>query len=125
MRKASIDLGTNTALLLIADVEGGVVRSVYHDQSTMVRLGQEVDRTRRLHPDAVGRTMACLRGYAARIAGSGIRPSDAICVATAADPNAAPNAPLTNTERGKLLDMLNRLKDKRQINLTDKLVWLL
>ena len=83
MRKASIDLGTNTALLLIADVEGGVVRSVYHDQSTMVRLGQEVDRTRRLHPDAVGRAMACLRGYAARIAGSGIRPSDAICVATA------------------------------------------
>jgi len=83
MRKASIDLGTNTALLLVAEVEGGVVRSVFHDQSTMVRLGQEVDRTRRLHPDAVARTMACLRGYAAKAASFGVKPSEVIAVATA------------------------------------------
>jgi exopolyphosphatase/guanosine-5'-triphosphate,3'-diphosphate pyrophosphatase len=83
MRKASIDLGTNTALLLVADVDGGAVRTVLHDQSTMVRLGQGVDQTRRLHPDAVARTMACMRGYAAKVAGLGIKPSDVICVATA------------------------------------------
>lgn len=83
MRKASIDLGTNTALLLVADVEGGSVRTVLHDQSTMVRLGQEVDRTRRLHPDAMARTMACLRGYAAKAVNLGVKPSDVVCVATA------------------------------------------
>ena len=83
MRKASIDLGTNTALLLVAEVDGGEVRSVLHDQSTMVRLGQNVDLTKRLHPDAVVRTLACLRGYAARVIGFGVKPSDVICVATA------------------------------------------
>jgi len=83
MRKASIDLGTNTALLLVADVDRGVVKETLHDQSTMVRLGQEVDRTRRLHPDAVARTMGCLRGYAAKVIGFGIKPSDVIAVATA------------------------------------------
>lgn len=83
MRKASIDLGTNTALLLVAEVADGAVRGVHHDQSTMVRLGQEVDRTRRLHPDAIARTMACLRGYAAKAASFGVKPSDVVCVATA------------------------------------------
>lgn len=83
MRKASIDLGTNTALLLVADVEGRKVRTVLHDQSTMVRLGQGVDRSRKLHPDAVGRTMACLRGYAAKVAGFGVKPSEVVAVATA------------------------------------------
>lgn len=83
MRKASIDLGTNTAMLLVADVDKGGVRDVLHDQSTLVRLGQGVDRARRLHPDAVVRTMACLRGYAAKAVGFGIRPSDVIAVATA------------------------------------------
>ncbi len=83
MRKASIDLGTNTALLLVAEVEGGAVRTVVHDQTTMVRLGQEVDRTRRLHPDAIARTLGCLRGYAARAAALGVKPSEVVGVATA------------------------------------------
>jgi exopolyphosphatase/guanosine-5'-triphosphate,3'-diphosphate pyrophosphatase len=85
MLKASIDLGTNTCLLLVADWDAGrreVVR-VLHDQSTMVRLGQGVDRSKRLHPDAIARTRACLRGYAAKMAALGVKPSDAICVATA------------------------------------------
>ena len=83
MRKAAIDLGTNTALLLVADVEDGAVRATLHDQSMMVRLGQEVDRTHRLHPDAVARTLACLRGYAAKATAMGVKPSDVVCVATA------------------------------------------
>jgi exopolyphosphatase/guanosine-5'-triphosphate,3'-diphosphate pyrophosphatase len=85
MRKASIDLGTNTCLLLIADFDAATKRVVktIHDQSTMVRLGQGVDRTHRLHPDAVERTRACLRGYAAKLAASGLKPSETICVATA------------------------------------------
>lgn len=88
MRKASIDLGTNTCLLLVAEVanegaEAGTVRETLLDLSTMVRLGQEVDRTRRLHPDAMGRTLGCLRGYAAKVTGYGVKPSEVVCVATA------------------------------------------
>lgn len=85
MLKASIDLGTNTCLLLIADYDPskGQVTRVLHDQSTMVRLGQGVDQTKRLHPDAVERTRACLRGYAAKMAAMGLKPSEAVCVATA------------------------------------------
>jgi exopolyphosphatase/guanosine-5'-triphosphate,3'-diphosphate pyrophosphatase len=85
MLKASIDLGTNTCLLLVADFDSTTKRVVrtLHDQSTMVRLGQGVDRTKRLHADAVERTRACLRGYAAKMASLGLKPSEAICVATA------------------------------------------
>src|SRR5690606_6099425 len=85
MLKASIDLGTNTCLLLVADYDSSrkEVARVLHDQSTMVRLGQGVDRSRRLHPEAIERTRACLRGYAAKIAAFGLKPSEAICVATA------------------------------------------
>jgi exopolyphosphatase/guanosine-5'-triphosphate,3'-diphosphate pyrophosphatase len=83
--RASIDLGTNTCLLLVAECDPNtheVVR-VLHDQSTMVRLGQGVDRSGELHPDAIERTRACLRGYAAKIAAMGLKPSSAVCVATA------------------------------------------
>lgn len=85
MLKASIDLGTNTCLLLVADVEPatGKVTKVLHDQSTMVRLGQGVDRTKRLHPDAVVRTRACIKGYASKLITLGLKPSEAICVTTA------------------------------------------
>ncbi len=85
MLKASIDLGTNTCLLLIADFDSvrKVAVRVLHDQSTMVRLGQGVDQSKRIHPDAAARTLSCLRGYAAKLAATGVRPSDAICVATA------------------------------------------
>lgn len=85
MLKASIDLGTNTCLLLIADYDPAikVVAKVLHDQSTMVRLGQGVDQTGRLHSDAIERTRGCLHGYAAKLAAMGLKPSDTICVATA------------------------------------------
>lgn len=85
MLRASIDLGTNTCLLLVADVEAttGKVTRVLHDQSTLVRLGQGVDQTKRLHPDAVSRTRACIKGYASKLITLGLKPTDAICVTTA------------------------------------------
>lgn len=91
MLKASIDLGTNTCILLIADYSSDrkVVTRVLHDQSTMVRLGQGVDQSKRIHPDAAARTLACLRGYAAKLAATGLKPSDTVCVATATARDAA------------------------------------
>jgi len=63
VRVAVVDLGTNTCRLFLAEVTGGVVRQEAR-VTTVVRLGQGVDETGRLHPDAVARTHACLGGYA-------------------------------------------------------------
>ncbi|MBC8553379.1 MAG: Ppx/GppA family phosphatase, partial [Candidatus Brocadiales bacterium] len=53
MLKASIDLGTNTCLLLIAEVEMGYVKKVMGDYARIVRLGEGVDKTGCLQSDAV------------------------------------------------------------------------
>jgi exopolyphosphatase/guanosine-5'-triphosphate,3'-diphosphate pyrophosphatase len=67
LRVAAIDIGTNTVLLLIAEVgEGGGVVPIV-ERAEITRLGQGVDRARALAPEAVERTLSCLRGYAAEI----------------------------------------------------------
>src|SRR6266566_4448729 len=71
-RVAAVDCGTNSLRLLLADVDPGqagltdVIRRM-----EIVRLGQGVDQTGRLAPDALARTMAVLREYADVIARSG------------------------------------------------------
>jgi exopolyphosphatase/guanosine-5'-triphosphate,3'-diphosphate pyrophosphatase len=68
-RVATVDCGTNSLRLLVADVDpaAGVLRDVVR-RLEIVRLGQDVDRTGRLAPEAVGRTLTVLAGYAADVA---------------------------------------------------------
>ncbi|HKA69931.1 MAG TPA: Ppx/GppA phosphatase family protein [Actinomycetes bacterium] len=71
-RVAVIDCGTNSIRLLIADIAGRDGRLVDVDRRTeIVRLGQGVDRTGRLHPDALARTIAMARSYGELIRASG------------------------------------------------------
>jgi exopolyphosphatase/guanosine-5'-triphosphate,3'-diphosphate pyrophosphatase len=63
MRVAAIDIGTNTVLLLVADGGGAFLRAAA-ERATITRLGEGVDRTRRLSPAAVARTIQCLEAYA-------------------------------------------------------------
>jgi exopolyphosphatase/guanosine-5'-triphosphate,3'-diphosphate pyrophosphatase len=65
-RVAAIDCGTNSIRLLVADVEGGRLTDVAREMR-VVRLGQDVDRTGRLAPEALARTFAALRDYADQI----------------------------------------------------------
>jgi exopolyphosphatase/guanosine-5'-triphosphate,3'-diphosphate pyrophosphatase len=71
-RVAAVDCGTNSLRLLLADIDPGragltdVVRRM-----EIVRLGQGVDQTGRLAPEALARTVAVLREYADIIARSG------------------------------------------------------
>ncbi|WPF66878.1 MULTISPECIES: Ppx/GppA phosphatase family protein [unclassified Corynebacterium] len=61
-RLAAIDCGTNSIRLLISEIVGGVPREI-HRTMEIVRLGQGVDATGELHPDALERTRAALENY--------------------------------------------------------------
>jgi exopolyphosphatase/guanosine-5'-triphosphate,3'-diphosphate pyrophosphatase len=64
MRVATIDIGTNTVLLLVADRSSDGVLAPVTERATITRLGEGVDRTRTLSRSAIERTVSCLRDYA-------------------------------------------------------------
>ncbi|MFI9172180.1 Ppx/GppA phosphatase family protein [Streptomyces lincolnensis] len=67
-RVAAVDCGTNSIRLLVADCDPATGELVDLDRRmTIVRLGQGVDRTGRLAPEALERTFAACREYAAVI----------------------------------------------------------
>lgn len=65
-RVAAIDCGTNSIRLLVADVDpaAGTLTDVVR-RMEVVRLGQGVDRTGRIAPEALERTLDATRRYAA------------------------------------------------------------
>jgi len=80
VRVAVVDLGTNTCRLFLAEVsDAGEVRTDAR-LTTVVRLGQGVDRSGRLEPVAAARTRVCLAGYAPRLEAYG--PARRLLVAT-------------------------------------------
>jgi exopolyphosphatase/guanosine-5'-triphosphate,3'-diphosphate pyrophosphatase len=79
VKVAIVDLGTNTCRLFLADVTDGRVAQAER-LTTVVRLGQGVDKTGELHEDAVARTHACISGYAPRIEAYG--PTRRLLIAT-------------------------------------------
>jgi exopolyphosphatase/guanosine-5'-triphosphate,3'-diphosphate pyrophosphatase len=65
-RFAVLDQGTNSIRLLVVEPDGsGGLRELARDM-TIVRLGQDVDRTGRLAPDALERTTAMLATFCRR-----------------------------------------------------------
>ncbi|UKY50668.1 Ppx/GppA phosphatase family protein [Streptomyces inhibens] len=71
-RVAAIDCGTNSIRLLVADADPATGELKDLDRRMqIVRLGQGVDRTGRLAPEALDRTFAACREYAAVIKGLG------------------------------------------------------
>ena len=70
-RVAAVDCGTNSIRLLIADVHGAEVTDV-HREMRIVRLGQGVDATGRLAPEAIERTRVALADYADLLRANGV-----------------------------------------------------
>jgi exopolyphosphatase/guanosine-5'-triphosphate,3'-diphosphate pyrophosphatase len=71
-RVAAVDCGTNSLRLLLADIDPGHAELTdVTRRMEIVRLGQAVDQTGRLAPEALARTMAVLHEYAGVIARSG------------------------------------------------------
>jgi exopolyphosphatase/guanosine-5'-triphosphate,3'-diphosphate pyrophosphatase len=66
-RVAAIDCGTNSIRLLVADVGPDGTLTELDRRTTIVRLGQGVDRTGELAPEALERTLATAREYARAI----------------------------------------------------------
>jgi len=71
MRVATIDIGTNTVLLLVAERGPDGVLCAVEERATITRLGEGVDRTKQLAPAAVERTRACLDDYARVVRSAG------------------------------------------------------
>jgi exopolyphosphatase / guanosine-5'-triphosphate,3'-diphosphate pyrophosphatase len=65
-RVAAIDCGTNSIRLLVADLDGAGLTDVTR-RMEIVRLGQGVDRTGVLAPEAIERTRVALVDYAKEI----------------------------------------------------------
>jgi exopolyphosphatase / guanosine-5'-triphosphate,3'-diphosphate pyrophosphatase len=81
-RFAAIDIGTNTILLLIAELAGNGTFAVLEDRAEITRLGENVDRSRAISPAAEERSLRVLRAYVARCKYLAVR--DIVAVGTSA-----------------------------------------
>ena len=84
MRVAVVDLGTNSTRLLVADVEDGRLREVVRE-SRVTRLGQGVDATGELAPEAMDRVFAVLADYRAEIDRLGAEATTGVLTSAARD----------------------------------------
>ncbi|HSK54227.1 MAG TPA: Ppx/GppA phosphatase family protein [Jiangellales bacterium] len=85
-RVAAVDCGTNSIRLLVADVDTATATQVDLDRRMeIVRLGQGVDRTGRLAPDALARTLAALAGYSHRASALGVERTRVIATSATRD----------------------------------------
>jgi exopolyphosphatase/guanosine-5'-triphosphate,3'-diphosphate pyrophosphatase len=77
VRVATLDIGTNSVLLLIAEPgPNGLVPLL--ERATITRLGEGVDRTRKLAPAARERTLRCAEEYARDIERFGVTRAAAV-----------------------------------------------
>jgi len=88
-RFATLDVGTNTVLLLVAEAVGPSFRPIA-ERMEITRLGRGVDRTGRLDPKAIDDTVAAIARFAAEARALGAQ--EIACVATSASRDAANGA---------------------------------
>ena len=87
-RLGAIDIGTNSVRLLVADVDGaGETASLepLDRRIDITRLGQGVDESRRLNPDAISRTLDVLREYRGALDELGVERTRATATSAARD----------------------------------------
>jgi exopolyphosphatase/guanosine-5'-triphosphate,3'-diphosphate pyrophosphatase len=87
-RLGAIDIGTNSVRLLVADVDGAGERADLEPldrRMRITRLGQGVDESRRLNPDAISRTINVLREYRGALDDLGVERVRATATSAARD----------------------------------------
>lgn len=85
MRVAIVDIGTNSTRLLVADVTPDGTVTELDRRSTVTRLGQGVDATGSLHPDAMQRVLECLAAYRVAMDELGAGPNLAVLTSAVRD----------------------------------------
>lgn len=82
MKIAAIDIGTNTFLCLIAEVQHGHIQKILSDEVEIVRIGEGVSKTKRFSSQALVRASDCLERFSKSINSFGA--SRVLAVATSA-----------------------------------------
>lgn len=89
--RASIDIGSNSVLLLIADVTGGAFKEL-SKQSHITSLGRELDKNKVFHPDSMQATYEAIAAYGTECDKFNIPREEIIVTATEAS-RVAQNSP--------------------------------
>jgi exopolyphosphatase/guanosine-5'-triphosphate,3'-diphosphate pyrophosphatase len=92
MKRASIDIGSNSVLLLAAEVKDNKIEKELLDESSITSLGKDLDKTGVFHPDSMKATYDALKKYSQLCKENGIKPADVIVTATEAS-RVAKNSP--------------------------------
>lgn len=89
--RASIDIGSNSVLLLIADVSNGKLKEI-SKRSEITQLGKDLDKNKAFHPDSMAATYEAIKSYAEDCDKHGVAREKIIATATEAA-RVAGNAP--------------------------------
>lgn len=84
MKQAAIDLGTQTCSVLIAHIHSSTrnVQQVLYQDVFTTQLGESVERKNEFIPEAMDRTMTCLKKIKEILLWYEITPENTLCVAT-------------------------------------------
>lgn len=93
MIRASIDIGSNSVLLLAAEIsnDSKIVKELLN-LSYITSLGKDLDKTKKFHPDSMLATYEALKDYKLQLEKIGFSPENVIVTATEAS-RVATNAP--------------------------------
>ena len=117
---AAYDFGSNTTLMLVAEVQQGRVTKVFCDESTVTKMGQGVHANRELHPEALQRIDQCLGDFDKKLNSiKGINPKDVykVGVATSAARDVKNPEALHNLAKKYNID-LHVIEGKKEAELT-------
>lgn len=81
--RASIDIGSNSVLLLIGDLSHGKLKEV-SKRSEITQLGKELDKNKVFHPESMDATYEAIKSYAEECDKHGIARDKIIATATEA-----------------------------------------
>lgn len=81
--RASIDIGSNSVLLLIAEIEGDHFKDI-SKKSFITSLGRDLDKNKAFHPDSMALTLEAILDYVGEAQKYGIKPEEIIVTATEA-----------------------------------------
>lgn len=111
--RASIDLGSNSILLLIAEVSNGVFKEIEKD-AEVTGLGKEVDKNKEFLTSSIDATFDVLKSYAIRCDKHGIKREAIIATATEAArtaTNAQPFFDRVEKELGIKIHIINAMAE--------------